>query len=193
MKSKDPISIFDEWYREALRSGQPDPSIMTLATVDGRGHPSARIVLLKSYDASGFVFFTNYLSRKGTQLDVNPHVALVLHWLETGRQVRIEGVAEKVSEGVSDRYFESRPRGSQLGAWASEQSRVIRTMASLEESFRKREEEFRDRPVTRPPHWGGYRVIPDRIEFWSDRENRLHERILFEKTSGGWQRQRLSP
>jgi pyridoxamine 5'-phosphate oxidase len=189
----DPFSIFSEWYREAREAGIPEPGTMTLATVDDRGHPSARIVLLKSFDESGFVFFTNSLSRKGMELHINPRTALVLYWRETGRQVRIEGRAEKVPDLESDRYFETRPRGSQLGAWASEQSREIRSMASLDEMYRKWEAEFRDSPVPRPPHWGGYRVIPDRIEFWSDRENRLHERILFKKTGGEWQVQRLSP
>jgi len=139
------------------------------------------------------VFYTNYRSRKGMDLEKNPLAALVLHWQETGQQVRIEGAAEKLPASVSDRYFESRPRGSQLGAWASEQSREIPSRASLDESLKKWASEFMDQPVPRPPHWGGYRVVPDKIEFWSDRENRMHERMLFERSSQGWVFKRLAP
>ena len=193
MKPTDPIVIFRDWYQEAINTGITDPSIMTLATVDGEGNPAARIVLLKSFDENGFVFYTNYQSRKGTDLEKNPRAALVLHWRETGRQVRIEGITKKVQASASDRYFESRPRGSQLGAWASEQSREIPSKAHLDESLKRWESEFRNQPVPRPPYWGGYRVIPDKIEFWSDRENRMHERMLFEKTDQGWVFKRLAP
>ena len=193
MKTTDPIVLFRDWYQEAIDAGITDPSIMTLATVDGEGNPAARIVLLKSFDENGFVFYTNYQSRKGTDLEKNPRAALVLHWRETGRQVRIEGITKKVQASASDRYFESRPRGSQLGAWASEQSREIQSKAHLDESLKRWESEFRDQPVPRPPYWGGYRVIPDKIEFWSDRENRMHERMLFEKTDQGWVFKRLAP
>jgi len=193
MNTADPFSIFREWYQEARDAGTPDPTIMTLATVDGDGKPAARIVLLKSFDKKGFVFYTNYQSRKGMDLERNPQAALVFHWRETGQQVRIEGAVEKVSSSASDRYFESRPRGSQLGAWASEQSREIPSKVGLEKSLIKWGAEFRDQPVPRPPHWGGYRVIPEKIEFWSDRENRMHERILFEKTGHGWVSKRLAP
>jgi pyridoxamine 5'-phosphate oxidase len=193
MNITDPFSIFMDWYQEAIDAGITDPTIMTLATADPKGQPAARIVLLKSFDEKGFVFYTNYHSRKGVDLDRNPRSALVIHWRETGRQVRIEGNTEKVPAAVSDRYFESRPRGSQLGAWASEQSREIPSGAYMDESLKRWEAEFRDNPVPRPPHWGGYRVIPDRIEFWSDRENRMHERMLFEKTERDWVRKRLAP
>jgi pyridoxamine 5'-phosphate oxidase len=193
MKTTDPFAIFRDWYQEAIAAGIKDPTIMTLATVDGEGNPSARMVLLKSLDEKGFVFYTNYRSRKGMELEKNPRAALVLHWRETGRQVRIEGFAEKLPASASDRYFESRPRGSQLGAWASEQSHEIPSMANLNESLEKWVSEFRDKPVPRPPNWGGYRVIPDKIEFWSDRENRMHERMLFEKVAGDWAFRRLSP
>ena len=193
MKTTDPIVIFRDWYQEAIDAGITDPSIMTLATVDGEGNPAARIVLLKSFDENGFVFYTNYQSRKGMDLEENPRAALVLHWRETGHQVRIEGITEKVPASASDRYFESRPRGSQLGAWASEQSREIPSKAHLDESLKRLGSEFRDQPVPRPPYWGGYRVIPDKIEFWSDRENRMHERLLFEKTDQGWVFKRLAP
>jgi pyridoxamine 5'-phosphate oxidase len=193
MKATKPFVIFREWYQEAVAAGIPDPTIMTLATVNPKGQPAARIVLLKSFDEKGFVFYTNYLSRKGMDLEWNPRAALVLHWRETGRQVRIEGITEKVPAAVSDRYFESRPRGSQLGAWASEQSREILPGDNLDDSLKRWGAEFRDRPVPRPPHWGGYRLIPYRIEFWSDRENRMHERMLFEKTDRDWIRKRLAP
>ena len=193
MKAQDPFFLFSEWFQEAIDAGIADPTIMTLATVDMEGKPAARIVLLKSFDEKGFVFYTNYRSRKGMDLEQHPRAALVLHWRETGHQVRIEGFAEKLTSSASDRYFESRPRGSQLGAWASEQSRVIPSMDSLDESMARWEAEFRDRPVPRPPHWGGYRVVPDRIEFWSDRENRMHERMLFKRTGQGWIIQRLAP
>lgn len=193
MTRADPFSIFRDWYQEAINAGIQDPSIMTLATVDGEGKPAARIVLLKSFDENGFVFYTNYQSRKGMDLEQHPRAALVLHWRETGHQVRIEGAAEKVPATLSDRYFQNRPRGSQLGAWASEQSRKIPSRASLDESLKRWENEFRDQPVPRPAYWGGYRVIPDKIEFWSDRENRMHERILFEKTGQGWDSKRLAP
>jgi len=193
MKTTDPFTIFRDWYQEAIDAGSKDPTIMTLATVDGGGNPSARIVLLKSLDEKGFVFYTNYQSSKGIELEKNPRAALVLHWREIGRQVRVEGITEKLPASASDRYFESRPRGSQLGAWASEQSHEITSRASLEESLEKWASEFRDQPVPRPPNWGGYRVIPDKIEFWSDRENRMHERILFEKIAGDWAFRRLAP
>ena len=137
MKTTDPFTIFRDWYQEAIDAGIKDPTIMTIATVDGEGNPSARIVLLKSLDEKGFVFYTNYQSRKGMELEKNPRAALVLHWRETGRQVRVEGITEKLPSSASDRYFESRPRGSQLGAWASEQSHEITSRASLDESLEK--------------------------------------------------------
>ena len=193
MKTTDPIVLFRDWYQEAINAGITDPSIMTLATVDGEGNPAARIVLLKSFDENGFVFYTNYQSRKGMDLEKHPRAALVLYWRETGQQVRIEGITEKVPASASDRYFESRPRGSQLGAWASEQSREIPSKAHLDESLKRWESEFRDQPVPRPPYWGGYRVIPDKIEFWSEREDRMHERMLFEKTEQGWVFKKLAP
>ena len=193
MKTTDPFSIFRDWYQEAIDAGIADPSIMTLATVDREGKPAARIVLLKSYDETGFVFYTNYQSRKGMDLAQHPYAALVFHWQETGHQVRIEGGAKKVPASVSDRYFVNRPRGSQLGAWASEQSREIPSRAILDESLKRWESKFRDKPVPRPPYWGGYKVIPEKIEFWSDRENRMHERMLFEKTDQGWVLKILAP
>ncbi len=193
MKSTDPFSIFRDWYQDAMAAGTPDPTIMTLATVNMDGSPTARIVLLKSNDENGFVFYTNYKSRKSQDLENNSRAALVFHWREPGYQIRIEGITEKVSTETSDRYFSSRPRGSQLGAWASQQSQEIPSKATLDESLKRWETEFRDQPVPRPPHWGGCRVIPDRIEFWSEREDRLHERMLFEKAGPDWILKRLAP
>jgi pyridoxamine 5'-phosphate oxidase len=183
MSSLNPFVHFRQWYREAFDAGIPEPGTMTLATSDAEGRPSARIVLLKDFDEKGFVFFTNYRSRKGMHLDRNPWAALVVYWQQSGRQVRIEGRVVKVPAGESDRYFATRPRGSQLGAWASEQSSTIPSRESLEASLRERDLEFRDREVPRPPHWGGYRLIPDRMEFWVEREDRLHDRLVYERSS----------
>ena len=193
MKSTDPFSIFKNWYQEVIDAGTSDPTIMTLATVGGDGSPTARIVLLKSYDESGFVFYTNYRSMKALNLETNPRGALVFHWREPGYQIRIEGRTVKVSAKESDRYFSSRPRGSQLGAWASNQSQEIPSTAYLDESLQRWKTEFQDQSVPRPPHWGGYRVIPERIEFWSEREDRMHERILFEKSEQKWISKKLAP
>ena len=176
----DPIHLFRKWYLEAVNSDISDPTIMSLATVGKEGRPSARIVLLKDFNEAGFVFYTNYRSRKSIQLDANPWAALVIHWHRLGHQVRIEGRVEKLAEEESDRYFESRPRGSKLGAWASEQSQPIHSRESLDDALLNVEEEFRDMEVPRPPHWGGYRLIPDRIEFWTNRDDRMHDRILYE-------------
>lgn len=197
MNGTDPFRIFRRWYQEARDCGNPDPSVITLATATAGGKPSARTVLLKEFDAGGFVFYTNYGSRKARELDENPQAAMVIHWPETGYQVRIEGRVEKTSAEESDRYFASRPRGSQLGAWTSRQSRPIPSRESLESALRAREMEFRDREVPRPPHWGGYRLVPDRIEFWVEQENRLHDRVVYERKSAEgkvrWVSRRLAP
>jgi pyridoxamine 5'-phosphate oxidase len=193
MRLKDPFSVFRDWYQQAVDAGNPDPTIMTLATVGADGSPAARMVLLKSYNEDGFVFYTNYRSRKAMDLENSPRAALVFHWQERGYQVRIEGRAEKVSARESDRYFASRPLGSQLGAWASEQSREIPSTRHLDESMQKWKTEFKEQPVPRPPHWGGYRVIPDKMEFWSEREDRMHERILYEKKGHEWISKILAP
>jgi pyridoxamine 5'-phosphate oxidase len=197
MIGQNPFLLFRQWYREAVDAGIPEPGTMTLATADTEGRPSARTVLLKDFDEKGFVFFTNYRSRKGLQLERNPRAALVIYWQHSGRQVRIEGRVEKVTAGESDRYFATRPRGSQLGAWASEQSSTIPSRESLERSLRERELEFRDREVPRPPHWGGYRLIPERMEFWVEREDRLHDRVVYERFSKGdpegWICRRMAP
>ena len=167
---------------------------MALSTVGPGGRPAVRMVLLSSFDERGFVFHTNYRSRKGEEIAASPRVALVLWWEPLARQVRLEGRAEKTGFEESDAYFAGRPRGSQLGAWASEQSAVIPDRASLEERLREAERRYAGGPVPRPPHWGGYRVVPDAIEFWEGRESRLHDRVRYQRVEGGgWRVERLAP
>ena len=167
---------------------------MTVATATPDGRPSARVVLLKGFDERGFVFYTSYEGRKGRELETNPNCALVFYWGELERQVRVEGRASRVPEGESDEYFGSRPRGSQLGAWASEQSRPVEGRDVLEERLRNLEAEYEGREVFRPPFWGGYRVEPETIEFWQGRENRLHDRLVYRRSDDGeWERERLQP
>ncbi|MVW70088.1 MULTISPECIES: pyridoxamine 5'-phosphate oxidase [unclassified Bordetella] len=190
--SASPLAQFTQWFEEALTAKVPEPNAMTLATVDANGQPSARTVLIKGFDEKGFTFFTNYDSRKGQDLKSNPRAALLFFWQALERQVRIEGVIEKVSPEESDAYFHSRPLGSRLGAWASEQSKPI-TRAELE----ARELAFRERygnEPPRPPHWGGYRLVPHAFEFWQGRPSRLHDRLRYlPDGQGGWVRDRLSP
>jgi pyridoxamine 5'-phosphate oxidase len=189
----DPIRQFMAWFKQAQDARLPEPNTMTLATVDARGYPSARIVLIKGVDERGFVFFTNYESRKGQDLAANPHASLLFYWIELERQVRIEGTVEKTSAQESDAYFNSRPLGSRLGAWASDQSRPIESRALLEAREKSFAERFGEHPP-RPPHWGGYRLVPDTIEFWQGRPSRLHDRIVYTRQSaGGWRISRLSP
>jgi len=189
----DPLEIFDRWFAEARASEPNDPDAMTLATVDAAGRPSARVVLLKGHGPEGFVFYTNEQSAKGKQLAGNPNAALVLHWKSLRRQVRIEGSVERVTDAEADAYFASRARDSQLGAWASEQSRPLDRRETFEQQFEKVKQRYEGKDVPRPPHWGGYRVIPDRIEFWTDRPHRLHERRLFVRDDGGWSEGLLYP
>jgi len=189
----DPLEIFDRWFAEARASEPNDPDAMTLATVDAAGRPSARVVLLKGHGPEGFVFYTNEQSAKGKQLAGNPNAALVLHWKSLRRQVRIEGSVERVTDAEADAYFASRARDSQLGAWASEQSRPLDRRETFEQQFEKVKQRYEGKDVPRPPHWGGYRVIPDRIEFWIDRPHRLHERRLFVRDDGGWSEGLLYP
>jgi len=189
----DPLEIFDRWFAEARASEPNDPDAMTLATVDAAGRPSARVVLLKGHGPEGFVFYTNEQSAKGKQLAGNPNAALVLHWKSLRRQVRIEGSVERVTDAEADAYFASRARDSQLGAWASEQSRPLDRRETFEQQFEKVRQRYEGKDVPRPPHWGGYRVIPDRIEFWIDRPHRLHERRLFVRDDTGWSEGLLYP
>jgi len=189
----NPLKQFEVWYGEALASGVPEADAMTLATATTDGAPDARIVLLKSFDGRGFVFFTNYQSRKAEELAANGRACLLFYWLPLKRQVRIEGTVEKVSAAESDDYFHTRPWGSKLGAWASDQSRVITSRENLEKRFAEFELEFADN-VPRPPHWGGYRLIPTAIEFWQGRDNRLHDRIRYRlQQDKSWRIERLAP
>jgi len=191
---KNPIDQFSTWWNQAVESQIEEVNAMTLATVDANHKPSARIVLLKEYDQNGFVFFTNYNSKKGLDMLINKNVALVFFWKELERQVRIEGTVEKVSEGVSDAYFNSRPEMSRIGAWASPQSNIIPSREILETNFQNYQTEFEKKEINRPPHWGGYIVKPELIEFWQGRSSRLHDRIVYGKDSDNeWKINRLAP
>jgi pyridoxamine 5'-phosphate oxidase len=189
----DPFQLFDEWFAEARASEPNDPEAMALATADGNGQPSVRMVLLKSHGPDGFVFYTNEQSAKGEQLAQDPHAALLFHWKTLRRQVRIEGAVDRVADAQADSYFASRARESQLGAWASDQSRPLDSRATLEERFDQLKHRFDGKDVPRPTHWRGYRVVPARIEFWSDRPHRLHERRLFTLAADGWSEGLLNP
>ena len=191
---RNPFRQFDAWFAQAVDAKLPEPNTMTLATVDSRGRPSARIVLVKGVDERGFVFFTNYESRKGRELADNPHASLLFYWIELERQVRIEGTVVKASAAESDQYYESRPLGSRIGAWASEQSQAIESRTVLEAREKEISAKYGEHPP-RPPHWGGYRLIPEAIEFWQGRPSRLHDRLLYTRAveGGDWQIARLSP
>ena len=187
-----PLQLFQRWLNDAIRANVPEPNAMTLATVGADGRPSTRIVLIKSADASGLVFFTNYDSRKGQELATNPQAALQFHWVQLERVVRIEGVVERTSAEESDAYFETRPLDSRIGAWASPQSQVIANRGVLLANAAKASAKFGLKPP-RPDHWGGYRLVPDVWEFWQGRKSRLHDRVCFRLEGDAWLKERLAP
>ena len=189
----DPLQLFATWFDRAVAQGGPDRNAMTLATADGRGRPDARTVLLKSFDARGFVFATNYQSRKGREIEANPFATLLFYFPALEQQIRIEGRIARVSAAESDEIFMARPRGSRIGAMASPQSRVIANRKVVESRVAALEKKLASVEITRPAHWGGYRVKPRVIEFWQGRENRLHDRLRYTKTPRGWTRVRLAP
>lgn len=194
----DPIGQFNAWFEEARHIGLPNPNAMALATVDSKGQPSARIVLLKTLDARGAVFYTNFASRKGRELAANPRAALLFHWDALNRQVRIEGNVSRVANGESDAYFATRPREAQIGAWASAQSQPINGRASLDTACAEIVQRFADRPVPRPPNWGGFRVSLESMEFWEGHPHRLHDRVVYARVPNPgaalkWRTTRLSP
>lgn len=189
----DPLVFFAKWFMEAQAAEVLEVNAMTLATVDEQHKPHARIVLLKGLDEQGFVFYTNYDSAKGHQLDACPHAAIVFFWQELERQVRIEGTVARVSEDESDAYFNSRPEGSKLGAWASPQSQMISDRSVLDTNYEAYKAQFANADIPRPKHWGGYRVIPKKIEFWQGRSSRMHDRIVFERNGSNWLSYRVAP
>jgi len=192
-EDRDPIELFGEWYSAAEEAGIFLPESMTLSTASSEGRPSSRMVLLKDWDERGFVFYTNYESRKARELDANPHAALCFHWTVLERQIRIVGTVDRTSREESAAYFATRPRGSQIGAWASSQSDRLETKDELKARVKARTDQFEDGEIPLPPFWGGYRVKPARIEFWQGRANRLHDRLVFIRAEPGWLTERLYP
>ena len=189
----DPAEQFARWFAAARRPDIPEPNAMTVATAGEDGRPSARMMLLKSFEGSRFTFFTNFDSRKGSQLQANPHAALLFYWPPLHRQIRIEGAVTPIPDSEADAYFRTRPLESQLGAWASAQSSVLPNRDYLETRLQEKTTQFAGREVTRPPHWGGFCLVADRFEFWQGHEHRLHDRIEYERTVDGWRIQRLAP
>ncbi|MFN9707688.1 MAG: pyridoxamine 5'-phosphate oxidase [Burkholderiales bacterium] len=188
----NPLVLFKQWFEQAIEAQIPEPNAMTLATVGPEGRPSTRIVLVKDFNEQGLVWFTNYDSRKGKELLINPWAALQFHWVELERVVRMEGRAQKISPERSDAYFQSRPVESRLGAWASPQSQVVASRKVLEQSFAEVKAQYGDHPP-RPNHWGGYQLTPETWEFWQGRPSRLHDRLYYQQKNGAWQRERLAP
>ncbi|MFV0455221.1 MAG: pyridoxamine 5'-phosphate oxidase [Pseudomonas sp.] len=191
----DPLSLFRLWFDDAVQTEQlpVEPNAMTLATVDAEGRPHCRVLLLKALDDRGFSFFSNYESEKARELEANPMAAMTFFWPALERQVRIEGRVERLAAQESDAYYQVRPLGSRLGAWASPQSRVIRDRAELERSLAETEQRFLEQAPPRPPHWGGYLLLPERMEFWQGRPSRLHDRLNYRRIANDWQRERLAP
>jgi pyridoxamine 5'-phosphate oxidase len=189
----EPVAMFRRWMRDAVTAGIHEPNAMVVSTVSSDGRPAARLVLLKGFDERGFVFFTNYDSRKGAELDANPACALLFPWHDIERQVRVEGTAARLSAAENDAYFATRPRAAQIGAWASPQSQVVTDRAELDKEYEEHAVRFGEGDVPTPPFWGGYRVAPDSVEFWQGRRSRMHDRLRYRRTASGWTTERLAP
>lgn len=191
--ARDPYRQFEKWFQEAQAAKIPEPNAMTLATATRDGRPSARTMLLKGFDGRGFVFYTNYESRKGRELEANPQATALFLWLIVERQVTIEGTVTKVAREESEAYFHSRPRASQIGAWASQQSTIVPGRKALEDAMKELEAKYAGQEVPLPPHWGGWRLLPETVEFWQGRRGRLHDRLRYRRAKDGWTIERLAP